>query len=132
MVADDFAGRGIRPSRSPPARLGFGQMPAPLRMPLLRMAKRFRRNGLAVDGCFHTFGGEHPSAGPSGVFPDHVVYNPSTDKWTRLPDMPIPVHGVTGLALVNGWIHLPGGGLRMGGSSGAKQHQVVRPEMRCF
>jgi N-acetylneuraminic acid mutarotase len=93
---------------------------------------RSGHNGLAVNGCFHTFGGEHPSAGPSGVFPDHVVYDPSADRWTRLPDLPIPVHGVTGLALVNGWIHLPGGGLRMGGSSGATQHQVYRPDMRCF
>lgn len=88
-------------------------------------------NGIAVDGCFHTFGGEHPSAGPSGVFPHHEVYNPKTDRWTRLPDMPIPVHGVTGLAYVNGWIHLPGGGTKMGGSSGSTHHQVVRPAMRC-
>ena len=49
----------------------------------------------------------------------------------KLPDVPIPVHGVTGLAYVNGWIHLPGGGTRMGGSSGGTQHQVVRPGMRC-
>lgn len=88
-------------------------------------------NGIAVNGCFHTFGGEHPSAGPSGVFPHHEVYNPKTDRWTRLPDIPIPVHGVTGLVHENGWIHLPGGSTRMGGSSGGTHHQVVRPGMRC-
>lgn len=88
-------------------------------------------NGIAVDGCFHTFGGEHPTAGPSGVFPHHEVYDPKTDRWTRLPDMPVPVHGVTGLAYVDGWIHLPGGGTRMGGSSGSRLHQVVRPGMSC-
>ena len=88
-------------------------------------------NGIAINGCFHTFGGEHPSAGPSGVFPHHVVYDPKADGWTRMADMPIPVHGVTGLAYVNGWIHLPGGGTRMGGSSGGTHHQVVRPGMRC-
>ncbi len=88
-------------------------------------------NGMAVNGCFHTFGGEHPKAGPSGVFPHHEVYNPKTDRWTRLADIPIPVHGVTGLVYVNGWIHLPGGGTRMGGGSGGTHHQVVRPGMRC-
>ena len=88
-------------------------------------------NGIAVEGCFHTFGGEHPTAGPSGVFPHHEVYNPRTDTWTRLPDMPIPVHGVTGLVYLDGWIHLPGGGIRRGGSSGTTHHQVVRTNMKC-
>ena len=88
-------------------------------------------NGIAVNGCFHTFGGEHPTAGPSGVFPHHEVYDPKADAWTRLPDVPIPVHGVTGLVYVDGWIHLPGGGTRQGGSSGSTHHQVVRTDMRC-
>jgi len=89
-------------------------------------------NGMAVNGCFHTFGGEHPMAGRSGVFPHHEVYDPTTDRWTRLPDIPIPVHGVTGLVYVNGRIHLPGGGTRMGGSSGSRYHQVVRILMSCY
>jgi len=38
--------------------------------------------------------------------------------------LPIAVHGVTGAAFVNGWIHLPGGGTSTGGSSGATLHQV--------
>ncbi|MDH3444637.1 MAG: kelch-like protein [Deltaproteobacteria bacterium] len=88
-------------------------------------------NGIAVEGCFHTFGGEHPTAGPSGVFPHHEAYDPKTDRWTRLADIPIPVHGVTGLAYANGWIHLPGGGTEMGGSSGSTHHQVIRPGMKC-
>ena len=88
-------------------------------------------NGIAVNSCFHTFGGEHPSAGPNGVFPHHEVYDPKADRWTRRPDLPIPVHGVTGLVHINDRIHLPGGGTRMGGSSGSTHHQVVRPGMRC-
>lgn len=92
---------------------------------------RSGHNGIAVHDCFHTFGGEHPSAGPSGVFPHHEVYNPRTDTWTRRPDLPIPIHGVTGLVYADGRIHLPGGGTRMGGSSGSTHHQVVRPQMRC-
>ena len=93
--------------------------------------KRSGLNGIAVNGCFHTFGGEHPSASSSGVFPHHEIYNPKTDSWTNLPDIPIPVHGVTGLVYVNGLIHLPGGGTRMGGSSGGTHHQVVHPGVRC-
>jgi hypothetical protein len=45
--------------------------------------------------------------------------------------MPVAVHGVTGLALVDGWIHLPGGGTAQGGSSGSTLHQVYRPSLRC-
>ena len=92
---------------------------------------RSGHNGIAVDGCFHTFGGEHPSAGPWGVFPHHEVFDPRTDRWVRRPDMPIFIHGVTGLAVFDGLIFLPGGGTRMGGSSGSTHHQVVRPTMRC-
>jgi len=92
---------------------------------------RSGHNGIVVYGCFHTFGGEHPTAGPSGVFPHHEVYNAKTDRWTRFSDMPIPVHGVTGLVYANGWIYLPGGGTEMGGSSGSTHHQVVRPGLKC-
>lgn len=88
-------------------------------------------NGIAVNGCFHTFGGEHPTASKTGVFPHHEVYNPKADRWTRLSDMPIPVHGVTGLVYAGGLIYLPGGGLHMGGSSGGTQNQTVRVIMRC-
>jgi len=41
------------------------------------------------------------------------------------------VHGVTGLALIDGNIHLPGGGLTQGGSSGSTIHQVYRPAVSC-
>jgi N-acetylneuraminic acid mutarotase len=92
---------------------------------------RSGHNGIALYGCFHTFGGEHPTAGASGVFPHHEVYNAKTDRWTRLADMPVPVHGVTGLVYANGWIHLTGGGTEMGGSSGSTHHQAVRPGMKC-
>ena len=34
-------------------------------------------------------GGEHAG----GMFPDHDYYDPRRDKWVKLPNMPIPVHG---------------------------------------
>ena len=45
--------------------------------------------------------------------------------------MPIAVHGVTGMAYINGLIHLTGGGTTQGGSSGTTLHQVYKPAMSC-
>jgi len=88
-------------------------------------------NGLEAMGCLHVFGGEGNNNAPSGVYPDHDVYNPLTNTWTRLGPMPIPVHGVTGAAFVDGLIYLPGGGTSEGGSSGSRFHQVYRPPAAC-
>jgi N-acetylneuraminic acid mutarotase len=84
-------------------------------------------NAAVANGCLHLFGGE----GSGGVFPQHEVYDPTTDTWKALPAMPRPVHGVTGAAVIDDWIHLPGGGTAVGGSSGSTIHQVVQATMRC-
>ncbi|MBM3783194.1 MAG: hypothetical protein FJW30_02480 [Acidobacteria bacterium] len=88
-------------------------------------------NAVEANGCIHTFGGEGNTLAPNGVFPDHDVYNPVTNTWTHLADLPVPIHGVTGLAFRAGLIYLPGGGTAQGGSSGGTQHQVYRPEQVC-
>jgi hypothetical protein len=54
-----------------------------------------------------------------------------TDTWHRLEDMPIAVHGVTGMAFIKGLVHLTGGGTAQGGSSGSTIHQVYKPAMSC-
>jgi N-acetylneuraminic acid mutarotase len=77
-------------------------------------------NGIAIDGCFFVFGGE----GPTHVFHNNEMYVASMDRWFRLEPLPIAVHGVTGAAYIDGWIHLPGGGTHTGGSSGSTIHQV--------
>jgi len=77
-------------------------------------------NGIAAHGYFFVFGGE----GPNGVFDEMEMYVPEQNRWYALEPLPIAVHGVTGAAYVNGWIHLPGGGTSTGGSSGATLHQV--------
>ena len=82
-------------------------------------------NAIAANGCLHVLGGEGNDDALSGVFPDHAYYNPKTDSWKRLADIPTPVHGVTGLAFYKGNIHFPGGGIRIGGSSGNIIHQIV-------
>ncbi len=90
-------------------------------------------NAIAANGCLHVLGGEGNDEALSGVFPDHTYYNPKTDSWHKLADMPTPVHGVTGLAFINGKIHFPGGGIRIGGSSGNTIHQTVDVSgIKCF
>lgn len=88
-------------------------------------------NGIAARGCFYTWGGEGNDGGPRGLFPENEVYDPKTDTWQRLEPIPTPVHGVTGAAYVDGWIHLPGGGVASGGNSGSTIHQTFRAEVSC-
>jgi N-acetylneuraminic acid mutarotase len=77
-------------------------------------------NGIVANGYFFVFGGE----GPNGMFAQHEMFVPSLNRWFRLESLPTAVHGVTGAAYINGWIHLPGGGHQIGGSSGSTLHQV--------
>ncbi|MBM2810069.1 MAG: hypothetical protein HW416_828 [Chloroflexi bacterium] len=97
--------------------------------PLLE--RRAGLNGVAARGCFYTFGGEGNDPHPLGIFANNEVYNPVTDSWQSLEPIPVPVHGVTGAAYVDGWIHLPGGGISRGGNSGATIHQVFRADVAC-
>ena len=93
--------------------------------PMLRA--RSGMNGVMARGCFHVWGGE----GPGGMFPDHDYYDPRTNEWVELIDMPIPVHGVYGSAFVNDLIWVTGGGNMVGGSFGTTHNQVYRPEVSC-
>lgn len=93
--------------------------------PMLRA--RSGMNGVIARGCFHVWGGE----GPAGMFPDHDYYDPRTDQWYRLLDMPVPVHGVYGSAFVDGLIWVTGGGTNIGGSNGSLYNQVYQPEVSC-
>jgi N-acetylneuraminic acid mutarotase len=93
--------------------------------PMLRA--RSGMNGVMARGCFHVWGGE----GPAGMFPDHDYYDPRTDKWTRLRDMPVPVHGVYGSAFVDGLIWASGGGTNIGGNFGSLHNQVFMPTVSC-
>ena len=94
--------------------------------------KRSGHNGIVANGCLHIMGGEGNGAGNvDGLYPQHEVYDPRSDTWTSLVLMPTAVHGVTGMAFIDGWIHFPGGGTRQGGSSGSTIHQVYRPVMDC-
>ena len=93
--------------------------------PMLRA--RSGMNGVMARGCFHVWGGE----GPSGMFPDHDYFDPRTNQWIRLMDMPIPVHGVYGSAFVDGLIWAAGGGTSIGGNFGSLLNQVFSPTVSC-
>ena len=93
--------------------------------PMLRA--RSGMNGVVARGCFHVWGGE----GPAGMFPDHDYFDPRTNQWIRLLDMPIPVHGVYGSAFVDGLIWASGGGTNIGGNFGSLLNQVFSPTVSC-
>jgi N-acetylneuraminic acid mutarotase len=84
-------------------------------------------NGVIANGCFHVWGGESPT----GMTPQHEFYDPIADRWIRLRDMPIPVHGVVGSAFVDGLIWVTGGGTQIGGSFGSLYNQTYRPDVVC-
>jgi N-acetylneuraminic acid mutarotase len=84
-------------------------------------------NGVLARGCFHVWGGE----GPAGMFPDHDYYDPRTNQWIHLRDMPLAVHGVYGSAFVDGLIWASGGGTNIGGSHGSLHNQVFFPTVSC-
>lgn len=87
--------------------------------------------GAAHAGCMFVFGGEGERTHVLGLTPTVYAYDPRADRWTRLPDLPIPVHGLKGTAVIGGRIFLPGGGITLGGNSGTNAMQVYRPTMRC-
>jgi hypothetical protein len=93
--------------------------------PMLRA--RSGMNGVMARGCFHVWGGE----GPAGMFPDHDYYDPRSNQWIHLRDMPLPVHGVYGSAFVGGLIWASGGGTNIGGSHGSLHNQVFTPTVSC-
>jgi N-acetylneuraminic acid mutarotase len=84
-------------------------------------------NGVMARGCFHVWGGE----APTGMTADHDYYDPRSNSWTRLRDMPIPIHGVVGSAFVDDLIWVTGGGIQIGGASGSLHNQVFRPTVSC-
>jgi N-acetylneuraminic acid mutarotase len=87
--------------------------------------------GVAAAGCMFVFGGEGERTHVLGLTPNAYRYDPRADRWTRLPDLPIAVHGLIGGAVVGDRIFLPGGGLTLGGDAPTNVMQVYRPPTQC-
>lgn len=93
--------------------------------PMLR--GRSGMNGVVARGCWHVWGGE----APTGMTPDHDIYDPRNDTWRSLLPMPLPIHGVVGSAFVNNLIWVTGGGTNVGGAWGSLHNQVFQPTVSC-
>ena len=92
------------------------------------------RSGMAsvvANGCLYAIGGEWDRTSPSGVFPDNDAYDPIRATWHRLEPMPTPAHGLTGAALVDGWIYIPGGAITQGVDQVTQKLQLYRAELDC-
>jgi N-acetylneuraminic acid mutarotase len=94
-------------------------------------APRAGVTAITANGCLYVIGGEGNDADPRGIFEQVEAYDPRTDTWATLTPMPIPTHGLTGAALVDGRIHVPGGAVTRGGDTGTTLHQVYTPERSC-
>lgn len=86
-----------------------------------------------ANGCLYLIGGEGNTADPRGVFDRNELYDPGTDSWRGLEPLPIPMHGLTGAAFLDGWIHVPGGATHAGvsGNDVTTAHQVYRADQIC-
>ena len=84
-------------------------------------------NGVMAKGCFHVWGGEEPA----GMIPNHEYYDPRSNQWIRLQDMPIPVHGINGSVYKNDLIWAVGGGTGIGGFHASSHNQVFKPTVSC-
>jgi hypothetical protein len=67
------------------------------------------------------FGGE----APAGTFGQVEAYDAAAGRWSALPPMPTPRHGLAAVAL-GGRIHVLSGGPRPGGSY-SDAHEVLAP-----
>lgn len=95
-VDDD--GWVARPSRMPTARGGIA--------------------AAAIGDVIYTFGGEgNPANGTNGVFPNTQAYDVRSDSWEELAPMQLPRHGSWAVALPDGGVYVPGGGIRQGGGA---------------
>lgn len=71
-------------------------------------------HGGVVGNRFYAFGGEGNANATTGIFPQAEAYDIAGEEWTRLPNMAVPRHGTSAVA-VGDRIYIPGGGLQQDG-----------------
>lgn len=89
------------------------------------MRRRFRLAALiwlAIGSLLVADGSPTPAVAQDGI-----------DGWSERAPMPLPTHGLTGAAYLDGWIHVPGGATRRGvsGADVTLKHQVFRADLSC-
>jgi N-acetylneuraminic acid mutarotase len=97
------------------------------------LAPRAGMSSVVANGCMYAIGGEGNDASPRGVFEENDMFNPSTNRWERLQPLPLPIHGLTGAAFLNGLIYIPGGATARGvsGSDVSTKLQVFQTSAVC-
>jgi len=95
------------------------------------LAPRAGVASVAANGCLYVIGGEGNDADPRGVFDQNELYDPGTNNWRSLQPLPLPMHGLTGAAYLDGWIYVPGGATRRGvsGADVTVKLQVFHAEL---
>jgi N-acetylneuraminic acid mutarotase len=91
------------------------------------LSGRSGMNGVMAKGCFHVWGGEDVT----GMTPNHEYYDPRSDQWVSLRNIPIPIHGINGSVFRNDLIWIVGGGTDIGGFHASHHNQVFRPTVSC-
>jgi len=97
------------------------------------LAPRAGVASVAANGCLYVIGGEGNDADPRGVFDRNEAFDPGTDSWQSLAPLPLPMHGLTGAAYLDGRIHIPGGATHRGvsGADVTVSHQVFHADLTC-
>ena len=65
------------------------------------------------------------------MFAENEAYDARADTWHSFEPMPIPTHGLTGAAFIDGRIHVPGRAVTRGRDTGSTLHQVFHAEIAC-
>jgi N-acetylneuraminic acid mutarotase len=89
--------------------------------------------GTVLNGCLYAIGGEGNDADPRGIFELNEVYNPRTHAWARLAPLPVPIHGLNGVPILDGALYLAGGASARGvsGENVSLRLQVFHPDLTC-
>ena len=80
----------------------------------------------ALDGRLYVFGGEFFGSGGGGVYSESWEYDPGTDKWSPIADMPVPRHGL-GAVTVGKEIFVIAGASQAGGEGTTNRLSVYSP-----
>jgi N-acetylneuraminic acid mutarotase len=97
------------------------------------LAPRAGVASIVANGCLYVIGGEGNDADPRGIFDRNELYDPASDSWRSLAPLPMPIHGLTGGAYLDGWLHIPGGATHRGvsGADVTVSHQVYPATITC-
>jgi N-acetylneuraminic acid mutarotase len=98
-----------------PAADSWGRIRA--KMPTARSAAGWGVHG----GRIYVAGGEHQDDRLMAAFRALEAYDPAADRWTVLPRMPIPRHGLAA-AVVGNRLHLVSGDVQSAGIAGMELH----------